>query len=148
MFHRRDRDLTHNELTHIYVVSQDANCTLLHKVDGVLRDVGKGTIIQPKGLMMHNKPIPAGWFRVKVVRALKGFERIDPPRQPEGAEEHKDLEGCYGWPMLWPKMQILLAKDDKARATAPKKVPLVVANTALHKALAAHTPSPQPNDDF
>ena len=69
---------------------------MLHKVDDVLKDIGKGAIVQPKGLMMHGKPIPAGWFRVKLARALKGFERIDPPRQPEGAEEHKDLEGCYG----------------------------------------------------
>ena len=133
-------------MTPTYMLSpQDAKCTFLHHVDGVLKDVGKGSIVQPKGLMMHNKPIPAGWFQVRLVRAFKGCERIDPPRQPEGAEEHKDLDGCCGWPLLWPKTQIRLAKE--APAAAPKvHPPLIVANTKRHKQLAAHTPSPQPND--
>ena len=133
-------------MTPTYMFSpQDAKCTFRHHVDGVLKDVGKGSIVQPKGLMMHNKPIPTGWFRVRLVRDCKGCKRIDPPRQPEGAEEHKDLDGCCGWPLLWPKTQIRLAKE--APATAPKvHPPLIVANTKRHKQLAAHTPSPQPNN--
>lgn len=76
---------------------------MLQYVDGMLKDVAKGSIVQPKMLMMHNKPVPAGMFRVTLVRMLKDCDDIDPPNQPEGADEHKTLRGCYGWPLLWPK---------------------------------------------
>jgi hypothetical protein len=92
-----------------HVLPQDASCTLLHYVNGVLKDVVKGTICQPKNPLMHNMPISAGMFKVAVVRPLKGCDGVDPPMQPHGAKEHYSPEGCVGWPLLWPKSQIWLA---------------------------------------
>jgi hypothetical protein len=82
-------------------------------VNGVLKDVGKGTICQPKNPLMHNMPIPAGMFRVALVQPLKGYDDVDPPMQPHGAEENYSLGGCVGWPLLWPKSQICLTKEEQ-----------------------------------
>jgi hypothetical protein len=71
--------------------------------------------------LMHNLPIPAGMFRVALVRPLKGCKGVDPPMQPHGADEHYSLGGCVGWPLLWPKSQIRLAKDDQRPTAAPTK---------------------------
>jgi hypothetical protein len=66
--------------------------------------------------------------------------------QPHGAEEHYSLGGCVGWPLLWPKSQIRLAKKEQRTATLAKKTrpPVFVAATKRHPQLAAHTPSPPP----
>jgi hypothetical protein len=119
---------------------------LLHYVNGVLKDVGKGTICQPKNPLMHNMPIRAGMFRVALVRPLKGCDGVDPPMQPHGAEEHYSLGGCVGWPLLWPKSQICLAKEEQRPAALAKKTwpPVFVAATKRHQQLAAHTSSPPP----
>jgi hypothetical protein len=120
---------------------------LLHYVNGVLKDVGKGTKCQPKNPLMQNLPIPAGMFRVALVRPLKGCGGVDPPTQPHGADEHYSLEGCIGWPLLWPKSQIRLAKDDQRPAAAPAKKtqpPVFIPASKRHQQLAAHTSSPPP----
>jgi hypothetical protein len=96
---------------------------------------------------MHNLPIPAGMFRVALVRPLKGCDSVDPPMQPHGADEHYSLGGCGGWPLLWPKSQIRLAKHDQRLAAAPAKKtrpPVFVPATKRHQQLAAHMPSPPP----
>jgi hypothetical protein len=95
---------------------------------------------------MHNMPIPAGMFRVALVRPLKGCDGVDPPMQPHGAEEHYSPGGCVGWPLLWPKSQIHLAKEEqRAAALAKKTQPLVFfAATKRHQQLAAHMLSPPP----
>jgi hypothetical protein len=115
-------------------------------MNDVLKDVGKGTICQPKNPLMHNMPIPAGMFRLALVRPLKGCDGVDPPMQPHGSEEHYSLGGCVGWPLLWTKSQICLAKEEQCPAALAKKArPLVfVAATKRHQQLAAHTPSPPP----
>jgi hypothetical protein len=119
---------------------------LLHYVNGVLKDVGKGTICQPKNPLMHNMPIPASMFRVALVWHLKGCDGVDPPMQPHGAQEHYSLGGCIGWPLLWPKSQIRLAKEEQRTAALAKKTrpPVFITATKRHQQLAAHTPLPPP----
>ena len=82
---------------------QDAKCTFLHHVDDVLKDVGKVSIVQPKGLMMHNKPIPAGWFRVRLVRAFKGCKRINPPGNPREPKNIRTLMAAAAGPCYGPR---------------------------------------------
>jgi hypothetical protein len=95
---------------------------------------------------MHNMPIPAGMFRVTLVHPLKGCDGVDPPMQPHVAEEHYSLEGCVGWPLLWPKSQIRLAKEEQRPAALAKKTwpPVFVTATKRHQQLAVHTSSPPP----
>jgi hypothetical protein len=66
--------------------------------------------------------------------------------QPHGAEEQYSLEGCVGWPLLWPKSQICLAKEEQRTAALAKKTwpPVFVAATKRHQQLAMHMPSPPP----
>jgi hypothetical protein len=96
---------------------------------------------------MHNMPIPAGMFRVTLVRPLKGCDGVDPPMQPHGAEEHYSLGGCVGWPLLWPKSQICLAKEEQNPAALAKKIrpSVFITATKRHQQLATHTPSPPPD---
>jgi hypothetical protein len=68
----------------------------LHFVDGELKDVAKGTIIQPNNTIMHHKEMVSEVFKVWLARVLPGCEDMDPPTQPQGVEEHKTLEGCFG----------------------------------------------------
>jgi hypothetical protein len=79
-------------------------------VNGVLKDVGKGTICQPKNPLMHNMPIPVGMFRVALVRPFKGCNSVDPPMQPHEAEEHYSLGGCVGWPLQNKELLIRILK--------------------------------------
>jgi hypothetical protein len=115
-------------------------------VNGVLKDVGKGTICQPNNPLMHNMPIPAGMFKAALVRPLKGCDDVDPPMQPHGPKEHYSLRGCIGWPFLWPKSQICLAKEEQHPAALAKKTrpPVFIAATKRHQQLAVHTTSPPP----
>jgi hypothetical protein len=112
----------------------------------MLKDVGKGTICQPKNPLIHNMPIPAGMFRVALVWPMKGYDGVDPPMQPHRAKEHYSLGGWIGWPLLWPKSHICLAKEEQCPNALAKKTrpPVFVAATKRHQQLAAHTPSPPP----
>jgi hypothetical protein len=86
-------------------------------------------------------------FRVALVRPLKGCDGVDPPMQPHGFDEHYSLGGSVGWPLLWPKSQIHLAKDDQCPAASPAKKtrpPVFVPATKWHQQLAAHMSSPPP----
>jgi hypothetical protein len=67
----------------------------LHFVDGELKDVAKGTIIQPNSTIMHHKEMVSEVFKVRLARVLPGCEDMDRPTQPQGADEHKTLEGCF-----------------------------------------------------
>ena len=46
------------------VLPRDTPYTLLHYVDGDLKDVGKGTIIQPNSHTMHHKSMEDDVFKV------------------------------------------------------------------------------------
>jgi hypothetical protein len=72
-------------------------------MDGEQKDVAKGTIIQPNSTIMHHKEMVSNMFKVRLARVLPGCEDMDPRTQPQGADEHKTLEGCFGWVLTWPK---------------------------------------------
>lgn len=48
-------------------------------MDGELKDVGKGTIIQPNSTIMHHKEMVNDVFKVRLALVLPGFEDMDPP---------------------------------------------------------------------
>ena len=101
-----------------HVYSQDVACILLQYVGGELKVVAKGTIIQPKNRVIHGKPMSDSLHRVCVASVLSGCYDVDPPVQPEGAEEHMTFGGCHDWTFLWPKTQICLAVEVTTPQTA------------------------------
>ena len=109
---------------------------------GELKDVAKGTIVQPKNRVIHGKPMSDSLHRVCVASVSSGCDDVDPPVQPEGAEEHMTLGGCHGWTLLWPKTQIRLAVEVTTPQTAqpPAQPPPVVATNIA----APPSPSPPP----
>lgn len=48
-------------------------------MDGELKDVGKGTIIQPNSTIMHHKAMVDDVFKVRLARVVPGCEDMDPP---------------------------------------------------------------------
>ena len=51
---------------------KDTPFTLLHWVDGELKDVAKGTIIQPSSRDFHTNPMACDMLRVKYDMVLPG----------------------------------------------------------------------------
>jgi hypothetical protein len=51
-------------------------------VDGELKDVAKGAIIQPTRTIMHHKEMVDAVFKVRLTRVLPGCKDMDPPTQP------------------------------------------------------------------
>jgi hypothetical protein len=47
-------------------------------MDGKLKDVAKGTIIQPNSTIMHHKEMVSDVFKVRLARVLPGCEDMDP----------------------------------------------------------------------
>src|SRR3954465_11616692 len=112
----------------------DVPCTLLCYVINELRDVAKGTIVQPLQRMFHSRPMPDSVHRVKISRVLWGCDNLEPPIQPPGADEEEPsvLRTCFGLFLLWPKSMIRLGT---ARAIAPQTTaPPVVPATSGDKA--------------
>jgi hypothetical protein len=48
-------------------------------MDGELKDVAKGTIIQLNSIIMHHKEMVSEVFKVRLARVLPGCEDMDPP---------------------------------------------------------------------
>jgi hypothetical protein len=48
-------------------------------MDGKLKDVAKGTIIQPNSTIMHHKEMVDAVFKVRLARVLPGCKDMDPP---------------------------------------------------------------------
>lgn len=138
-------------------ITQDTPCVLLHCAPGgELKDVATGMIIQPKSTTLHTVAMDANVLKVTLGRVLPGCEDMDPPIQPEGADEHLTLENCHGYTMVWPKTQIRLGGRSTgassiirqpivrppARRAAP---PVVTATTSRHKKLLGESlPQPPP----
>ncbi|KAK1669776.1 hypothetical protein QYE76_057935 [Lolium multiflorum] len=136
---------------------RDTPCVLLHCAPGgELKDVATGMIIQPKSTTLHTVAMDANVLKVTLGRVLPGCEDMDPPIQPEGADEHLTLENCHGYTMVWPKTQIRLGGRSTgassiirqpivrppARRAAP---PVVTATTSRHKKLLGESlPQPPP----
>jgi hypothetical protein len=118
-------------------------------MDGELKLVAKGTLIQPESRTMHNNPMDDVVMKVKLARVLSRCDDIDPPYKLQGAEEHKTLGGCHNWPMTWPKAQILFVGGgctiDATSILRPRpQAPTVVTTTSRHqKLLGASAPAPQ-----
>ena len=53
-------------------------------MNGELKDVAKGIIVQPLGKDSHTKRMGHDFFRVKYDLVLPGYEELEPPSQPEG----------------------------------------------------------------
>jgi hypothetical protein len=50
----------------------------LHFLDSKLKDVAKGTIIQPNSTIMHHKEMVDAVFKIRLARVLPGCEDMDP----------------------------------------------------------------------
>src|SRR5664279_1983610 len=94
-----------------YMCSQeDTACTLLAVVNGELKDVAKGMIVQPKVRQLHNMPIADNLHKITMVRVLSGYGDVFPPYPPRPADEpNMPLKECKGYVMLWPKANIRLS---------------------------------------
>src|SRR4051812_1868092 len=78
---------------------------------------------------------------------------MDPPMQPPGADEHLTLEGCHGYPMIWPKTQIRIGSRStgatsiiRPPSTKPPAAQVVITATTSHHQrllLGASAPAPQ-----
>src|SRR3954462_7329744 len=69
---------------HISLSQENTPCILLQVVDGELKDVAKGKILQPKNRMMHNRPMAPGVHMFQISLVILGYERGEPPIQPPG----------------------------------------------------------------
>jgi hypothetical protein len=77
-----------------FLQGESVPCTLLHFVNGELKDVAKGKIIALKSLTVHTRPLDPALFKISLALVLPRYEDLDPPVQPQGAEEHVSLGGC------------------------------------------------------
>src|SRR4051812_14529098 len=83
---------------------------LLQVVDGKLKDVAKGKILQPQNRIMHNRPMAPDMHRVQISLVISGYERVEPPIQPPEYDEDEPtiLNDCFSQICLWPKNQMRL----------------------------------------
>jgi hypothetical protein len=87
-------------------------------VDGELKDVANGNIIEPQQRNNYTVDMDPGVFKVFVARVLLGYEDLDPPYQPQEADSQMVLEQCKNWTLLWPKIQIRLGDDTTPQKTS------------------------------
>ena len=79
-----------------YIFSQDGTgCTLLHYVNGELKDVAKGKIVNPGNRMMHSVPMSDDIYRVVLLRTLPGCDDLETPIIPRGGDDDMLLKYCY-----------------------------------------------------
>src|SRR4051812_11887062 len=121
---------------HISLSQEDTPCILLQVVDGELKDVAKGKILQPQNRMMHNRPMAPGVHRVQISIVISGYERVEPPIKPPGYDEDEPavLNDCFGQICLWLKTQMCLMTGEGG--TTPRTTP-VVAVPAPHDPIGA-----------
>jgi hypothetical protein len=96
-----------------------SSCTLLLILNEELHEVTEANIIQPLERNFHGQPMPPNADRISIVRVLLGYEEVDPPVQPPGAETMVDLGGSLGYMMLWPKDMIRLDHPGTASNSEP-----------------------------
>jgi hypothetical protein len=111
-------------------------------MDDEPKDVAKGTIIQPNSTIMHHKEMVSEVFKVRLAWVLPGCKDMDPPTQPQGADEHKTIEGCFGWVLTWPKTQIRLVKEQQV-TQPPPRMPCLEKVTELPPCLSPPPRRPQ-----
>src|ERR1041385_8043053 len=83
---------------HISLSQEDTPCILLQVMNGELKDVAKGKILQPQNRIMHNMTMAPEMHRVQISLVISGYERVDPPIQPPGYDEDEPavLSDCFG----------------------------------------------------
>src|SRR3954471_16533233 len=128
---------------HISLSQEDTPCILLQVVDGELKDVAKGKIIQPQNRIMHNMPMAPEMHRVQISLVISGYERVEPPIQPPGYDEDEPavLNDCFSQICLWSKTQMRLMTGEGG--TTPRTTPVVVVS-APHDPIGAQ----QEDDDL
>src|SRR3954465_1173999 len=101
---------------HISLSQEDTPCILLQLVDGELKDVAKGKILQPQNRMMHNRPMELGVHRVQISLVILVYKRVEPPIQPPvyDADDPAVLNDCFNQIYLWPKNQMCLMTGEGA----------------------------------
>lgn len=80
-----------------------------------MKDVAKGTIVQPENRKMHSITMPPDVMRVRYSMVLPGYEQLEPPSQPHGWDDEETaavLGTGFGYMYLWPKSQIRLGTED------------------------------------
>ena len=58
---------------HISLSQEDTPCILLPVMDGELKDVAKGKIIQPQNRIMHNMPMSPEMHRIQISLVIFGL---------------------------------------------------------------------------
>jgi hypothetical protein len=129
---------------HICLSQEDTPCTLLQVVDGELKDVAKGKILQPQNRMIHSRPMAPEMHRVQISLVISGYERLQPPIQPPGYDEDEPavLTDCFGQICLWPKSQMRLMTEG---GTTSRTTPAVVV-TAPRDPIGAQQEEPNEDD--
>ena len=113
----------------------------MHWVGGQLKDVAKGSIVQPESRAWHNGTMDPGNMRVKYTMVLPGYEQVEPPSQPAGWDDDDPpavLSTAFGYVFQWPKSQIRLGTEDQHNITPEATRP--PHDEAAHQA--------QPDEDF
>ena len=75
-------------------------------MNGELKDVAKGKIVNPGNHMMHSVPMSDDMYTVALLQTLPGCDDLEPPIIPRGGDDDMLLKECYNWPMEWTKSQI------------------------------------------
>jgi hypothetical protein len=120
-------------------------------VNGELKDVAKGTIVQPLGKDLHTVRMRQDIFRVKYDLVLPGYDGLKPPSQPQGWDDETPavLGTGFGYMYEWPKSQIRLGTEGQA-TTAPKppaQPAIEPAQPAIEPAQPAHEPAQPAHED-
>ena len=68
-----------------------------------MKDVANRSIVTPLNRMFHTVELGAGDFSVTVARVFPGYEDLDPPHQPPGADSELKLGQCLNWSLKWPQ---------------------------------------------
>lgn len=73
--------------------------TLQDLVNSEQKEVAPGTVITPKSKTVHSVVMLANLAKVSMCSVFKGSDNLDPPEQPQGADEgiHYRLIQCPGW---------------------------------------------------
>ena len=99
--------------------ANEVKCTFLLKVGNELKEVAKGSIVNPLNRMLHTVEMGPGEFRVTLARVFPGYEDLDPPHQPPGADSELKLGQCLTWPLKWPKALIRLDPVVRSQTVTP-----------------------------
>lgn len=124
-------------------------CTFLLKVGSELKDVAKGSILQPLSRKYHCRDIPANELRVRVDLVLPGFENLYPPNQPADADSELNLGQLDNQILLWPKALIRLnttSGSAPSQAMTVTTTPVAPAASQQDKVQHGNVLSPPPVD--